>query len=74
MRSAVDIKKLRCSKGYFSQSDMTKALCEAGCKMTRQGYTNRESGHTTFTAKEIRALSKILEISLEDAFDYFCEE
>lgn len=74
MKSALEIRKFRSSKGFFSQVQMAKALTDAGCKMTRQGYTYRESGQTKFSAKEIKTLAKILNVSLEEAYDYFCED
>ena len=74
MKSALEIRKFRCGKGFMSQRELAQAVTDAGCKMTRQGLAYRESGQIRFSAKEIRTLAKVLCISLEEAYEYFCED
>lgn len=73
MKSALEIKKLRCGKGYFTYSQILEALEEKGIKMTKQSYVNKESGERPFSAKEVKALCDILEISLEDGYNFFVD-
>lgn len=71
VRSAVEIRKLRSGKGYFSQRAMVEALREKGIKTTHQTYSKKENGITPFTAKEIRALVEILDLSAEEGLEFF---
>ena len=65
------IKKLRCSFGYFSAVDMANMLGKHGIKMSRQTYSNKESGRSKFTVQEIQALSEEFRMSLEDTIRFF---
>ena len=61
MVDSLELKKLRCSKGFFSQQAFADAL-----GMSRMAYANRERGKTKFTTAEILAACSVLGISLED--------
>ena len=71
MKDAIDIRKLRCSKGYFSQRAMVKALKEKGIRTSPQTYSKRESGKTPFTVREIKALTEILGLTAEEGLEFF---
>ena len=71
MKDAVEIRKLRCGKGYFSQRAMVEALREKGIKTTHQTYSKKENGNTPFTAREIRALVEILGLTAEEGLEFF---
>ena len=71
MRTAREIRMLRCGKGYFSQNAIVAALAEKGVHITRQAYHCKEHGKTPFSAREIRALADVLGISAEEAIGYF---
>lgn len=71
MRTAKEIKMLRSGKGFFTLSDMVNALSDEGVSITKQAYSLKERGRTPFTAKEIDALSRILGMSLDEAFSFF---
>lgn len=73
MKSALEIKKMRSGKGFFSRNDVIQALEKEGCNMTVQALFNKEHGKSPFTSKEIKVMSKIYEISLEEAYEFFCE-
>jgi len=67
----IAIKKLRCANGYFTTADMVKVLKEHGITMSRQGYANKENGHSKFTVKEIQALAKIFDMDLDSTIRIF---
>lgn len=71
MKSARELRMLRRGKGYDSQRSMSEVLAEHGIKMTPQAYCMKENGKSKFKPKEIKALSEIFEMTLEDAFDAF---
>ena len=67
----IEIKKKRCSHGYFTCEDMAKAFRDNGIKMTRQTYSNKETGRTKFNVDEIRVLAKIFEMDLQSVIHLF---
>ena len=71
MKDALEIRKLRCSKGFFSQRAMVEALKEKGIRTTPQTYSKRENGTTPFTVKEIKALTEILGLTTEEGLEFF---
>ena len=66
-----EIKKLRCSKGFFRKADMANMFEQHGIKMSRQTYANKEYGITKFTIDEMMVLAKVFEMGLEDACHFF---
>ena len=70
MRTFEEKKALRCSKGYFTHSDMVNAFKREGVSISRQSFMKKERGVHPFTLEEFLALAKILEIPLEEAADY----
>lgn len=71
MRDALEIRKLRCSKGFFSQQSIADALREHGISITRQTYHRKEHGEIPFSAKELKAMVEILGITAEEGIDFF---
>lgn len=71
MRSFEEKKALRCSKGFFTYPSMVDAFQKEGVKISRQTYMAKERGVHPFNLEEFLALARILEISLEEAADYF---
>ena len=71
MKSEFEIKCLRCGKGFFKVKDMVDAMKERGHEITQQAYKNKEKGVSAFSALEIKLMSEILNISLEEAYEYF---
>lgn len=71
LKSEKEIKMLRSGKGYFTLVDMVKALKGEGVDITTRGLALKEKGRSPYTAKEIAALSKILEINMDEAFSFF---
>ena len=61
MVDTVRLKKLRCSQGYFTAASFARAL-----GMKRANYYHREVGTVPFSALEIVAICKLLEIPIED--------
>lgn len=71
MYGAKEIKMLRSGKGLFTAKDVAEALAKEGIKMTPNTYRNKENGKSPFTAKEIRALSYVLGLTIGEAIDIF---
>lgn len=71
MKSAKEIKMLRCGKGLFTAKDMVQALSQVGVNISQNTYLNKERGKFSFTAKEIRGLSTVLGLSIGEAMDFF---
>ena len=67
----VEIKKKRCSYGYFTGNEMAKMFCDHGIKMTRQTYMNKETGYTKFTIDEVQILSSVFEMDLQSVIHLF---
>lgn len=61
MVNSLEIRKRRCSKGYFSQAAMAEAM-----GMKKANYGNRESGKVAFSADEIVKLCSLLDWTLEE--------
>lgn len=55
------LKKRRCEMGYFTQSEMARAL-----GMTRANYGNRERGLIRFRGSEIPKVCELLDWTLEE--------
>ena len=70
LKTATEIRMLRSGKGFFTQSDMLRALEKEGIRLTRAGYSAKENGKSPFTSKELVAIAKILGISLDEAASY----
>ena len=66
-----EIKKLRCSKGFFRKADMANMFDQYGIKMSRQTYGNKERGVSKFTVDELMVLAKVFEMGLEDVCHIF---
>ena len=71
MRTARELRMLRSGKGYFSMRAIADAMVEKGCKITPQSYCNKENGKSKFSPPEIKALSEIFDMTLEEAFEAF---
>lgn len=71
MKSAREIKMLRCGKGFFTAQDVVDALSKEGIELKNQQYLSKENGRTKFSAKEIRAMAKLLGLDLDEAIDIF---
>lgn len=67
----IEIKKKRCSYGYFTGNDMAKMFSDHGIKMTRQTYMNKETGYTKFSIEEIQILSAVFEMDLQSVIHLF---
>lgn len=61
MVDTVQLKKVRCSAGFFTSAEMARAM-----GMKRSNYGNRERGVVPFSADEIVRMCGLLGISLED--------
>ena len=57
----LELKKRRCSQGYFTQGQMADAM-----GMKRANYGNRERGLTPFSAEEIVKMCALLGMSLSE--------
>lgn len=68
-----EIKKLRCSKGYFSARSMAEMFADHGITMTRQTYTNKETGKTKFNVDEMMVLAGVFGMDLISAVKFFNE-
>lgn len=64
MVDTVRLKKLRCAKGYFTQTSIAREM-----NMKPANYGNRERGHTPFTADEVVKMCGILGLSLEEGME-----
>jgi len=71
MLSPDEIRALRSGKGYFTRKSILEALEAEGVKMTANTYASKEKGKAPFTVKEIRALVKILGITIEEGVEFF---
>ena len=60
------LKKLRCSKGYFTQADMARAV-----GMRPSNYRNRENGKVRLSADELVVFCEVLGLSIEDGIQMF---
>lgn len=67
----IEIKKKRCSHGYFSGKDMVWMFSGYGIKMTRQTYLNKETGYTKFNIDEIQVLATEFGMDLQDVIHLF---
>ena len=61
----VALKKRRCSKGFFTQAAMARAI-----EMAPTNYGNRENGKIKFKAAEIQKLCEKLDWTLEEGLKY----
>ena len=67
----LEIKKHRSSFGYFSAIDMVKMFDEHGITMSRQTYSNKETGRSKFNVGEIQVLAEVFNMSLDEAIRFF---
>lgn len=61
MVNTVELRKARCSKGYFTSKGFAKEL-----GLSYSSYRNRENGKVRFTASEIVKICELLGITLEE--------
>ena len=71
MWDALELRKMRSGKGYFSVPDVVRALAKRGINLTPQAVRNKEHGRSPFTAVEIKALAEMYGISIVEAFEIF---
>lgn len=71
MWSEKQIKMMRCGKGLFTAKDMVDALAKEGVDIATSTYLGKEKGKRPFSAKEIRALSAVLGLTIGQAVDIF---
>ena len=67
----LEIKKTRCSRGYFTCNEMVQMFHDHGIKMTRQTYSNKETGRTKFGVDEVKILSVVFEMDLQSVIHLF---
>lgn len=65
------IKRTRMGAGYYAGRHMVDMFHEHGIDMTRQSYSNKETGASKFTVDEIRVLSKVFKMPIENAIRLF---
>lgn len=66
-----DIQAERSYRKYFNAMDMVNMFANHGIAMTRQTYSNKETGRTKFTVEEIQVLAKVFEMDLQAAIHLF---
>lgn len=66
-----EIKKKRCSAGYFTGNDMVRMLEKHGIKMSRQTYQWKEYGRFKFSVEQLQALADEFKMSMEEATRFF---
>ena len=57
----IELKKKRCSQGFFTQKSMAEAM-----GMSKANYGNRERGLVPFSAEEMVAMCRLLGMSLDE--------
>ena len=69
----LSIKKCRSSMGYFTNNDMAKMFADHDLQMTRQTYSNKETGRrgSKFTVKEIQILAEVFGMDLAETIHLF---
>lgn len=71
MRSKDEIRAMRSGKGYFTLPRLADALEAEGVHTNARMLMLKEKGKVKYSAVEVKGLSKVLGISLEEAFDFF---
>ena len=71
LKTASEIRKIRRGKGFFRQEDMVQEFASRGHEITRSAYSMKETGKSSFSALELKLLSDILGLSLDETYDIF---
>ena len=65
------IKSKRVAAGLESPTEFSKALKTRGVDLSDQAYMRRERGETPMTVDELGAVSAVLGLTLQEAFELY---